>query len=212
LEIPISTQPIIIRKTNTNFKQTKLSNQIKSIMEKTSKVTNVAGIGTWNGQYGVMYKFEVSFENGDSGQYMSKSQEQTKFKVGQDATYTIEGKDFNGQTYYTVKPVMQQQSFGGGGKPSYQKDPETEKRITRMSVLKCATDLVINGEIKIHDLTKVATFLEHYVMTGVDSMTQIYGSATLDKVAKQVGGIEKNFMNDALDASSSNQDLSELPF
>jgi hypothetical protein len=41
-------------------------------MEKTSKVTNVAGIGTWNGQYGVMYKFEVSFENGDSGQYMSK--------------------------------------------------------------------------------------------------------------------------------------------
>jgi hypothetical protein len=29
-------------------------------MEKTSKVTNVAGIGTWNGQYGVMYKFEVS--------------------------------------------------------------------------------------------------------------------------------------------------------
>jgi hypothetical protein len=207
LEIPISTQSTIIRKTNTNFKQTKLSNQIKSIMEKTSKVTNVAGIGTWNGQYGVMYKFEVSFENGDSGQYMSKSQEQTKFKIGQDATYTIEGKDFNGQTYYTVKPVMQQQAFGGGGKPSYQKDPETEKRITRMSVLKCATDLVINGEIKIHDLTKVATFLEHYVMTGVDSMTQIYGSATLEKVAKQVGGIEKNFMNDALDASRNNQDL-----
>jgi hypothetical protein len=177
-------------------------------MEKTSKVTNVAGIGTWNGQYGVMYKFEVSFENGDSGQYMSKSQEQTKFKVGQDATYTIEGKDFNGQTYYTVKPVMQQQSFGGGGqKPAYQKDPETEKRITRMSVLKCATDLVINGEVKIHDLTKVATFLEHYVMTGVDSMTQIYGSATLEKVAKQVGGIEKNFMNDALDASRSNEDI-----
>jgi hypothetical protein len=212
LEVPISTQPIITGKTNTNFKQTKLSNQIKFIMEKTSKVTNVAGIGTWNGQYGVMYKFEVSFENGDSGQYMSKSQEQTKFKVGQDATYTIEGKDFNGQTYYTVKPVMQQQAFGGGGKPAYQKDPETEKRITRMSVLKCATDLVINGEIKIHDLTKVATFLEHYVMTGVDSMTQIYGSATLEKVAKQVGGIEKNFMNDALDASKGNQDLSELPF
>jgi hypothetical protein len=181
-------------------------------MEKTSKVTNVAGIGTWNGQYGIMYKFEVSFENGDSGQYMSKSQEQTKFKVGQDATYTIEGKDFNGQTYYTVKPVMQQQSFGGGGKPAYQKDPETEKRITRMSVLKCATDLVINGEIKIHDLTKVATFLEHYVMTGVDSMTQIYGSATLEKVAKQVGGIEKNFMNDALDASKGNEDLTGLPF
>jgi hypothetical protein len=43
-------------------------------------------------------------------------------------------------------------------------------------------------------------------------MTQIYGSATLEKVAKQVGGIEKNFMNDALDASKGNEDLTGLPF
>jgi hypothetical protein len=84
---------------------------------------------------------------------MSKSQEQTKFKVGESAAYTIEGKEFNGQTYYTVKPVMQQQAFQGGGKP-YQKDPETEKRITRMSVLKVAGDLVINGQVKLHDLNQ----------------------------------------------------------
>jgi hypothetical protein len=147
-------------------------------MEKTSKVTNVAGIGTWNGQYGVMYKFEVSFENGDSGQYMSKSQEQTKFKVGESAAYTIEGKEFNGQTYYTVKPVMAQQPFqGGGGKP-YQKDPETEKRITRMSVLKVAGDLVINGQVKLHDLTKVAQIFERYVMTGEDTITYVWRSTT----------------------------------
>jgi hypothetical protein len=146
-------------------------------MEKTSKVTNVAGIGTWNGQYGVMYKFEVSFENGDSGQYMSKSQEQTKFKVGESAAYTIEGKEFNGQTYYTVKPVMAQQPFQGGGGKGYQKDPETEKRITRMSVLKVAGDLVINGQVKLHDLTKVAQIFERYVMTGDDTITAMYGAA-----------------------------------
>jgi hypothetical protein len=157
-------------------------------MEKTSKVTNVAGIGTWNGQYGVMYKFEVSFENGDSGQYMSKSQEQTKFKVGESATYTIEGKEFNGQTYYTVKPVMQQQAFQGGGKP-YQKDPETEKRITRMSVLKVAGDLVINGQVKLHDLTKVAQIFERYVMTGEDTITLMYG--------RQHNGIQK-FQEEAI--------------
>jgi hypothetical protein len=154
-------------------------------MEKTSKVTNVAGVGTWEGQYGLMYKFEVSFDNGDSGQYMSKSQDQTKFKVGQEAAYELTSKEFNGQTFYTVKPVQTQQSFGGG-KPSYQKDPETEKRITRMSVLKVASDLVINGEIKLHDLTKVASYLEHYVMTGEDSISKIYGSATLEKVTTQV--------------------------
>jgi len=166
-------------------------------MEKISKVTNVAGSGTWEGKYGVMYKFEVAFENGDAGQYLSKSQDQTKFKVGQEATYTIEAKEFNGQTFYTVKPVMQQQAFGG--KPSYQKDPETEKRITRMSVLKVAGDLVINGEVKLHDLTKVASFLEQYVMTGQDTITQIYGSATLEKVAKKV--------NKPIEAMSDNLDL-----
>ena len=155
-------------------------------MEKTSKVTQVAGSGTWEGKYGVMYKFEVAFENGDAGQYLSKSQDQTKFKVGQEANYTIEGKEFNGQTFYTVKPVMQQQAFQGGGGKGYQKDPETEKRITRMSVLKVAGDLVINGEVKLHDLTKVASFLEQYVMTGEDTISKIYGSATLEKVVKQV--------------------------
>ena len=160
-------------------------------MEKTSKVTNVAGSGTWEGKYGIMYKFEVAFENGDAGQYLSKSQDQTKFKVGQEANYTIEGKEFNGQTFYTVKPVMQQQAFGG--KPSYQKDPETEKRITRMSVLKVAGDLVINGEVKLHDLTKVASFLEQYVMTGQDTISQIYGSATLEKVVKQVNNDQLPF-------------------
>jgi hypothetical protein len=65
---------------------------------------------------------------------------------------------------------MQQQPFQGGGKP-YQKDPETEKRITRMSVLKVAGDLVINGQVKLHDLTKVAQIFERYVMTGEDTIT-----------------------------------------
>jgi hypothetical protein len=174
-------------------------------MEKTSKVTNVAGIGTWNGNYGMMYKFEVSFENGDSGQYMSKSQEQTKFKVGQEAAYTIEGKEFNGQTYYTVKPVMAQQPFqGGGGKP-YQKDPETEKRITRMSVLKVAGDLVINGQVKLHDLTKVAQIFERYVMTGEDTITAMYGAAN-----PKTNGIAKQFQEEAINNMSG--DNLDLPF
>jgi hypothetical protein len=192
LEVQIQLQPTFNGKANQYFNKTKLSTNTKLIMEKTSKVTNVAGIGTWNGQYGVMYKFEVSFENGDSGQYMSKSQEQTKFKVGESATYTIEGKEFNGQTYYTVKPVMAQQPFQGGGKP-YQKDPETEKRITRMSVLKVAGDLVINGQVKLHDLTKVAQIFERYVMTGEDTITLMYGAAN-----PKTNGIAKQFQEEAI--------------
>ena len=171
-------------------------------MEKTSKVTQVSGVGSWNGQYGMMYKFEVSFENGDSGQYMSKSIDQTKFQKGVDATYTNEGKEFNGNTFYTIKPVMAQQSFGGGGKPAYVKDPETDKRITRMSVLKVATDLVVHGHVKLHDLTKVAQIFERYVMTGEDTITAMYGAAQ----PKQ-SNIAHSFMNDAIDQAQNNNDL-----
>jgi hypothetical protein len=176
-------------------------------MEKTSKVTQVAGVGSWNGQYGIMYKFEVSFENGDMGQYLSKSIDQNKFKQGVDATYTIEGKEFNGQTFYTVKPVMaQQQAFQGGGKPAYVKDPETDKRITRMSVLKGAIDLAVAGEIKIHDITKVAQIFERYVMTGEDTITAMYGAAQ----PKQTGNIEAKFQEQAIQHMDMGGD--DLPF
>jgi hypothetical protein len=147
-------------------------------METRSKVTQVTGNGTWNSQYGLLYKFEVHFENGEYGTYMSKSLDQNKFVVGQEADYTRDSKQATGGAmYYTIKPVQPQQQFGGGGKPAYQKDPETEKRIARMSVLKVAGDLVVNGVVKMHDLTKVASFLEQYVMTGQDTMTTIYSHA-----------------------------------
>jgi sortase (surface protein transpeptidase) len=147
-------------------------------METRSKVTQVTGNGTWNSQYGLLYKFEVHFENGEYGTYMSKSLDQNKFVVGQEATYTRDSKQATGGAmYYTIKPVQAQQQSFGGGKPAYQKDPETEKRIARMSVLKVAGDLVVNGVVKIHDLTKVASFLEQYVMTGQDTMTTIYSHA-----------------------------------
>ena len=45
---------------------------------KNSKVTSVQSNGTWEGKYGMMYKFEIGFENGDVGEYSSKNQEQNK--------------------------------------------------------------------------------------------------------------------------------------
>jgi hypothetical protein len=68
---------------------------------KSAKVTQVSGNGKWDSQqYGTFYKFEIVFDNGDSGQYMSKEPEQNKFKVGDEASYTITSKDVNGKLYY----------------------------------------------------------------------------------------------------------------
>jgi hypothetical protein len=176
-------------------------------MEKTSKVIQVAGNGHYDSQYGRMYKFDISFENGDSGQYLSKMESQTKFVLQQEATYTIEAKDFNGRTYHTIKPVTQQaQQFNGGG-AKFQKDPETDKRITRMSVLKVAGDLAIADKIKVHAITNVAQILERYVLTGEDTISSIYAQA---QPPKKQGNIEQNFVEESIKQMELEQD--DLPF
>lgn len=131
-------------------------------MTKTSKVSNVQGTGTWTSkQYGTtFYKFEVTFENGDSGEYSSKSQEQTKFVVGQDADYTIDSTQYGSK----IKPVS---NFDGNS--SYTpvaKNSDRELSIIRQSSLKCATDYVVaNGgdESRIID---IADILTKWVQTG----------------------------------------------
>jgi hypothetical protein len=56
---------------------------------KTSKVTNVQSEGTWQSPNGLMYKWEVSFENGDHGQAMTKDQEHKTWMVGQEINYEL---------------------------------------------------------------------------------------------------------------------------
>ena len=71
-------------------------------MTKTSTVSKVVPTNKpYESQYGTLYGFYITFENGDNGKYNSKSPEQTKFVVGETATYDFIGKDYNGKTYYT---------------------------------------------------------------------------------------------------------------
>jgi len=78
-------------------------------MTKTSIVKDIKSAGEpYNGQYGTLYGFYVTFENGDNGKYNSKSADQNKFVLGQEATYDYIPREYNGKTYYTVKPVNPQ--------------------------------------------------------------------------------------------------------
>ena len=75
-------------------------------MTKASVVKDIKSAGQpYEGQYGTLYGFYVTFENGDNGKYNSKSENQTKFVVGEEATYEYIGREYQGKTYYTVKPV-----------------------------------------------------------------------------------------------------------
>ena len=67
---------------------------------KNSIVKSIQPNGTWEGKYGLMYKFEIGFENGDVGEYSSKNKLQDKFYIGSKTDYEyIDGK------FPKVKPV-----------------------------------------------------------------------------------------------------------
>ena len=132
-------------------------------MEKTSKVTRVTGNGTWESKFGLLYKFEVELENGDIGEYNSKSKDQTKFVVGQQASYDITSREYNGKTFFTIKPAEQPAPPPAAGG---RYDAETSKKIARMSVLKCATDLAIHEKIRLDTIFEWAKMMESYVESG----------------------------------------------
>lgn len=108
-------------------------------MQKTSKVTNVSSNGSYDGRYGTMYKFIVTFDNGDSGSYASKKQEQDKFIIGQVTDYTIEQ---NGQ-YTNIKPV-QTNTFSG--------KPKDDRKRQYMIMLQSSTDYAIKAESELMDI------------------------------------------------------------
>ena len=105
---------------------------------KKSKVTNVQGNGTWDGKFGMMFKFDINMENGDAGEYSSKSQDQTKFVVGQEVDY-----EFHGGQYPRIKPHNPQYSntAPAGNMPAFSKpNTDKDKSIAWLACLKAAAD------------------------------------------------------------------------
>ena len=111
-------------------------------MTKTSIVKDIKSAGEpYTGQYGTLYGFYVTFENGDNGKYNSKSADQNKFVVGQEATYDYIPREYNGKTYYTVKPVNPQYAAPTSSGASSGSHTSKDESIIRQTALKAAAEL-----------------------------------------------------------------------
>lgn len=130
---------------------------------KNAVVTSVQGNGTWDSQHGTLYKWEVSFENGDVGEYLSKATPQTKFVIGQPAYYSYETRQTSAGTFYKVRPAQDpnaQPSFSGGNKEKANIDWDAkDRRIVRQNALGHSVNLVVNNKI---DLTELFTHAEQF--------------------------------------------------
>lgn len=112
-------------------------------MSKKSKVVAVRGNGTWEGKFGLMYKFEVEMENGDIGENLSKTSE-CKFKEGQETDY-----EFVDGQFPKIKPVNNFQPRGGG-------NPDVQDNIRFAQGLNIANLQFCHGKISADQIDEKA--------------------------------------------------------
>jgi hypothetical protein len=108
---------------------------------------------TGNGTNGEYHIFEITFDNGDKGDFITKKNPQSSFAEGKETEYTIETVVNGNYTNHKIKPV-QNGFVPGKGNPAYE-----HKR----TALKCATDLVCAGKIEEKNLIPAAEKLMKFL-------------------------------------------------
>lgn len=98
--------------------------------------------------------FIITLDNGDSGFYTSKNEDQTKFVVGQETEYLIEQKQGKNGFYNKITLPQSENSFQGSGgfKGKSAPDPKVQMISFAMSYTK---DLIVGGKVQMAELEKV---------------------------------------------------------
>jgi hypothetical protein len=155
---------------NEKKEQSKQLNQ--NTMSKKSVVKHVQSAGTWNG----MFKFEVEFENNDSGTCFCKEEStiQKNFPIGKEVEYEISpmGKGHKVKAVYNPTSASTGSNGSGSGFKSFAKSPEEQSRIARMNALTNAVNWAVSkdGSSELDVLT-IASAFEHFIMNGLNTTT-----------------------------------------
>ena len=82
---------------------------------KTSKVVSVQFLKTWDSRKGdTFYSHQIQMENGDCGEYSSKTQEQNKFIEGEQTEYEYHPHE----SFPKIKPHYARPQFTGNAMPN----------------------------------------------------------------------------------------------
>jgi len=148
---------------------------------KKSKVKSNQSNGSLDLTHGTFFKFEISFEDGTIGEYLSKTQDggNKNFPIGIEKEFEVTENKFGKK----IKPHFAQKSFtpqssGTSG------NPDIQRMIVKQSSLKVASDLCIaNNKTDLNTVFKTANTIVEWVMNEQSSQGEpkIDAVDTLDK-------------------------------
>lgn len=115
-------------------------------------ITKVTFQKEYETKFGKLYSYKIEYDS-RSGYYSSKSKDQNKFIVGQEAEFTEETKTTSNGTYIVVKPPQKnlQSNFG--------KALNKEKSRYSGFAVSYAKDLLVAGRISKEELADQAWIL-----------------------------------------------------
>ena len=130
---------------------------------KTAKVVSVTPKGDFAFNGKTFYKFFVSLDNGDSGEYNSVKADQDKFIAGSEVEYELTSNQYGNK----IKPVYNGGNSGGGSysKGNYSSgNDDKQKLIVKQTALKAAVDFLKDKGAKSTDVLKVADAFVEWVL------------------------------------------------
>lgn len=130
-----------------------------------AQIDSIQGKGDWQGKYGTMYTFEVSFNDGTVGEANSKTAE-PPYKVGDEVWYEVKGENQYGKKLKISKSGPDAQFRGA---PS---NPNKDKEIRRGMCLKVAA-MAWGGAYKHKEFTPD----HHTIVKDVITMAKLYEKA-----------------------------------
>ena len=124
---------------------------------KKSIVKSVQSNGTWTNKEGKeFYKYEISMEDGNVGEYSSISDSQEKFVKGKEVEYNYTGGD-----YPKIKPYYNNPTAGNY---SYTPKSNADEQIARSVGIKAATELGIAQGLDLTDILETAKIMSDFIL------------------------------------------------
>lgn len=130
---------------------------------KKSKVVSNQASGSLDLTHGTFFKFEISFEDGTVGEYLSKTQDggNKNFPIGVEKEFEVTENKFGKK----IKPHFSQKSFTPSQASGTSTNPDIQRMIVKQSSLKVAADLCIaNNKTDLNTIFKTANTIVEWVM------------------------------------------------